>query len=37
MKFDVVRTIYEMYKNTDQFKLIVMNKKVQFIEHSLTT
>jgi len=37
VKFDVVKTIYEMYKNTDWSKLIVMNKKVQFIEHSLTT
>ncbi len=36
-KFDIVRTIYEVYKGTDQFKSIVMNKRVQLIEHSLTT
>jgi len=37
MKFDIVKTIYEVYKSTDQFKSIVMNKRVQLIEHSLTT
>jgi len=37
VKFDVVRTIYEVYKGTDQSKSIVMNKRVQLIEHSLTT
>ena len=36
-EFDVVRTIYEVYKDTDQSKSIVMNKRVQLIEHSLTT
>jgi len=36
-EFDIVRTIYEVYKNTDWFKSIVMNKRVQLIEHSLTT
>ena len=36
-KFDIVRTIYEVYKGTDQSKSIVMNKRVQLIEHSLTT
>ena len=37
MKFDVVKTIYEIYKNTDWSKSIVMNKKVQLIEHNLIT
>ncbi len=36
-EFDIVRTIYEVYKNTDWSKSIVMNKRVQLIEHSLTT
>jgi hypothetical protein len=36
-EFDIVRTIYEVYKGTDQSKSIVMNKRVQLIEHSLTT
>ncbi len=36
-EFDIVRTIYEVYKGTDWFKSIVMNKRVQLIEHSLTT
>ncbi len=36
-EFDIVKTIYEVYKGTDQSKSIVMNKRVQLIEHSLTT
>jgi len=36
-KFDIVKTIYEVYKGTDWSKSIVMNKRVQLIEHSLTT
>jgi len=36
-EFDIVRTIYEVYKGTDWSKSIVMNKRVQLIEHSLTT
>ncbi len=36
-EFDIVKTIYEVYKDTDQSKSIVMNKRVQLIEHSLTT
>jgi len=36
-EFDIVKTIYEMYKGTDQSKSIVINKRVQLIEHSLTT
>jgi len=37
VKFDIVKTIYKVYKGTDQSKSIVMNKRVQLIEHSLTT
>jgi len=36
-EFDIVKTIYEVYKSTNQSKSIVMNKRVQLIEHSLTT
>ncbi len=36
-EFDIVKTIYEVYKSTDWSKSIVMNKRVQLIEHSLTT
>ena len=35
--FDVVKTIYEIYKYTDWSKSDVINKRVQLIEHSLTT
>ena len=35
--FDVVKTIYEVYKHTDWSKSDVINKRVQLIEHSLTT
>jgi len=36
-EFNVIRMIYEMYKHTYWFKSIVMNKRVQLIEHCLTT